>query len=48
MNVGNLMVMESQGHPIVKVAGKINHLEIGDIRTGGGRGQHSKKSKIIE
>ena len=47
-NVGDLLEMEYQDHLILKVAGQINQLEIGDVRTDGGRGRHPRKSKFIE
>ena len=47
-NVGDLVEMESQDHPILRVIGEINKLGIGDVRTRGGCGQHSKKSELYE
>ena len=42
------MEMESQAHPILEVASKINHLGIGDVRTDGGRGRHPRKFELID
>ena len=47
-NVGDLVEIESQGYPILRVADEIDQLGIGDMRTGGGRGRHSRKSNLIE
>ena len=47
-NVGDLVEMESQVHLILQVAGEINHLEIGDVRTDRGRGRHPRKFKLIK
>ena len=40
--------MESQGHLILRVTGKMNKIGIGDVRTSGGCGQHSRKFKLNE
>ena len=47
VNLGDLVEMESQGHLILKVAGEINQLGIGDVRTCGRREWRSKKSELI-
>ena len=50
-NVGALAEMESQGHPILRMTSEIDQLGIGEVRTFGGRGQHSKNfefSEVIE
>ena len=47
-NVGTPVEMESQSHPILKVAGEINQLGIADVRIDGGRVRHSRKSELIE
>ncbi|GFS32918.1 hypothetical protein Acr_00g0025330 [Actinidia rufa] len=45
--VRDLIKMEPQIHPILEVAGEVNKLGIGDVRTCGGCGRHFKKSEII-
>ena len=40
--------MEMESHLILKVAGEINQLGIGAVRTDGGRGRHPRKSELIE
>ncbi|GFZ11288.1 hypothetical protein Acr_22g0006860 [Actinidia rufa] len=45
-NVGDLVGMESQGYPILRVTGEIDKLRIGNVRTYGGRGRHSRNSKF--
>ncbi|GFY93892.1 hypothetical protein Acr_09g0003380 [Actinidia rufa] len=45
-NVGDLMEMESKGHPILRVTDEIDKLRIGDVRTRGGCGQHFRKSEL--
>ena len=45
VNVGDLVGMESQGHLILKVDDEV---EIGDVSTGGGCGQHSKNLSLMD
>ena len=47
-NVGDLVEMESQGYPILKVTSEIDKLGIDDVRTHGGCGQHSRKFEFNE
>ena len=47
-NVGNLVEMESKGHPFLRVTDEIDKLGIGDVRTRGGCGQYSRKSELSE
>ena len=47
-NVGDLVEMESQGHLILKVTGEMDKVGIGDVRTHGGCGRHSRKSELSE
>ncbi|GFZ14426.1 hypothetical protein Acr_24g0006160 [Actinidia rufa] len=45
VNVGDLVGMESQGHLILRVDDEV---EIGDVSTGRGCGQHSKKPSLMD
>ena len=40
--------MESRYHLILRVTGKMDKIWIGDVRTHGECGRHSKKSKLVE
>ena len=47
-NVGDLVEIESQGYPLLRVADEIDQLGISDVRTYGGRGWHPKKFEFNE
>ena len=47
-NIRDLVEKESQGHSILIMTGEIDKLSIGDVRTRGGCGQHSRKSELNE
>ena len=46
-NIEELVEMESQGHPILKVVGEINQFGIGDMRTGGRCGRHPGNPSLL-